>query len=282
MYCNCSQRKKKLMKILYEYAPIYLIHAEHDAREGYSNLQNYPITWYRKKLLSDLANDAKHLAPNASGLIDGIGQLFRSGSNTSNSSSKRQQQNKHDGTSIPMAHVGVLATITVVDTDDHGPVIQIRALDNDNPSNQAAQKAIREYMTNGKPWWEDPCIKDQPPSKVIPLYMVDKVASSGWSFSSDPTSGGVKLYAAPESKGFLSSAGPELLRFDTLGGGGSTLSDALWSSNKPNEPNKYADKVIVQLKSLIDWNRRRMAKEIKKGRVSVAPKSTGNGYVSMT
>ena len=254
-------------------------YTEHDAREGYSNLQNYPITWYRKKLISDLANDAKQLAPNASQLIDGIGQLFRSGSTTSNNSSKRQQQNKHDGTSIPMTHVGVLATITVVDTDDHGPVIQIRTLDNDNPSNQPAQNAIREYMTNGKPWWEDPCIRDQPPSKVIPLYMVDKVASGGWSFSSDPTSGGVKLLAAPESKGFLSSAGPELLRFDTLGGGGSTLSDAIWSSSKPNEPNKYADKVIVQLKSLVDWNRRRMAKDIKRGRVGVAPKSTGTGYV---
>ena len=76
-----------------------------------------------------------------------------------------------------------------------------------------------------------------PPSKVIPLYMIDKVAS-GFSLIGDSTAGGVKLYGTPTSKGFLSgSAAPELLRFDTLGGGGNSWSDdAPWLSGKPNEP----------------------------------------------
>ena len=203
---------------------------EYDARIGYSNLQNYPITWYKKELLSDFANDdAKGIAPS---LIDGIGQLFKSGgaaSTISNDSSKR----------ITMSYIGVMATLTIVDTDNHGPVLQIRSLDGgwNDPTNEAAQNAVKEYITNGKPWWEDECVRDKPPSKVIPLYMIDKVAS-GFSLIGDSTAGGVKLYGTPTSKGFLSgSAAPELLRFDTLGGGGNSWSDdAPWSSSKPNEP----------------------------------------------
>jgi len=147
---------------------------EYDARIGYSNLQNYPVTWYRKQVCSDFTNDAKGIAPS---LIDGIGQLFKSGgaSNYSSKSSSKQQQ--HDGTSITMSFVGVMATLTIVDTDNHGPVLQIRSLDGWNdPTNEAAQNAVKEYITNGKPWWEDECVRDKPPSKVIPLYMIDKVA----------------------------------------------------------------------------------------------------------
>mmetsp|Transcript_23014 Transcript_23014/g.55458 ORF Transcript_23014/g.55458 Transcript_23014/m.55458 type:complete len:321 (-) Transcript_23014:184-1146(-) len=247
---------------------------EHDARVGVNNLQNYPITWYRKKLISDMANDVKGHVPNASHLIDGIGQLF------GGSSTKGNNGKKHSGKSIPMGHVGVPSTMTIVDTDDHGPIIQIRTLDGWNdPSNPAAQRAVSEYMTSGKPWWENPEMRDKAPSKVIPLYMVDKVVS-GWSLTSDATAGGVKLHAVPPSKGFLSGSGPELLRFDTLGGGGNTFSDSL-GTFKPEEPNKYSDKVIVQLKSLVDWNRRRMAKGIKRGMIEVAPKATSPGYVAM-
>ena len=47
-----------------------------------------------------------------------------------------------------------------------------------DPTNLAAQNAVKEYITNGKPWWEDECVRDKPPSKVLPLYMVDKVASA--------------------------------------------------------------------------------------------------------
>jgi len=236
---------------------------EHDARIGVTHLQNYPITWYRKKLLEDVAKDVKGVVPSAAGgLLDGLGQMF--GSNGK----------KHH---IPMTYVGVPATLSIVDTDDHGPVIAIRTLEMNDPSNSAAKDAINNYLTTGKPWWEDPIIKDKAPSKVIPFYMVDKVAS-GWSMTNDSTAGGVKLYSTASSKGFLSGLGPELLRFDTLGGGGNTLRD----SPKPDEPNKYSDKIIVQLKSLVDWNRRRMARGIKHGTMGVAPKSTSPGYVAMT
>ena len=74
-----------------------------------------PITWYRKKLLSDYS----YLAPSAGGLIDGIGQLF---SDCSKKSSNKQQQPQQNGTSIPMTYVGVMATLTIVDTNNHGPV----------------------------------------------------------------------------------------------------------------------------------------------------------------
>ena len=267
---------------------------EHDARDGYSNLQNYPITWYRKKLLSDVANDVKGIAPTrASGLINGIGQLFSgsgvggdtTASHTSSGSSTNKQHTKqqNDSHSIPMTYVGVMATISIIDTDDHGPIIQIRSLDGWNdPTNIAAQKAVNDYLTSGVPWWDNETFRDTPPTKIIPLYMVDKIAS-GWSITNDGTAGGVKLYGAPQSKGlFSSNTGPELLRFDTLGGGGSTISDALYSSGKPTEPNKYSDKIILQLRSLIDWNRGRMARDIKRGKVGVAPKSNSPGYVTMS
>ena len=86
--------------------------------------------------------------------------------------------------------------------------------------------------------------------------------------------------------GLLSGFGPELLRFDTLGGGGNeTFGDVMQGATRRadnNEPYKHSDKVIVQLKSLIDWNRRRMARDIKHGNVTVAPKAVGPGYVAMT
>jgi len=44
-------------------------------------------------------------------------------------------------------------------------------------SNKQQQPQLKEYITNGKPWWEDECVRDKPPSKVLPLYMIDKVAS---------------------------------------------------------------------------------------------------------
>jgi len=216
---------------------------EYDARIGCKLLQNYPITWYCKKLLSDFDNDApKGIAPS---LIDGIGQLFKSGGATSTIS------NDNSSKRITMSYIGVMATLTIVDTDNHGPVLQIRSLDgwNDPRTNEAAQNAVKEYITNGKPWWEDGCIRDKPPSKVIPLYMIDKVAS-GFSLIGDSTAGGVKLYGTPTSKGFLSgSTAPELLRFDTLGGGGNSWSDdAPWSSDKPNEPVSFSCAVCAQQK----------------------------------
>ena len=216
-----------------------------------------------------LSATVKGSVPSSGGIVNEINKML------GNSGKKKE---------ISMAHVGVPATLSIVDTDDHGPVIQIRTLEVNDPNDSAAKNVMTNYITSGKPWWEDPIIKDKAPSKVIPIYMVDKV-TSGWSITNDQTAGGVRLLAAPPSKGFLGLGtggfGPELLRFDTLGGGGNTMSDTFGHGKFQDEPNRYSDRVIVQLKSLVDWNRRRMAKDIKHGRVGVVPKANSPGYVAM-
>lgn len=288
--------------------PFIITEEEHDARIGVSNLHNYPITWYRKKKVRDAAYDVLNvLPPNnaARGVMDGvIGQLFGSGNGGGGGGAIAAADNGRGkgrgvgGASIPMTYIGIPSTLTIIDTDTHGPTIQIRSLDGwDDPNNVDAQDAVREFMTHGKPWWENESLYKKPPTKIIPLYMVDKVTSSGWNFSNDGSIGGVRLYAAPTARSSSSSSesnfggigdflngglfGHELLRFDTLGGGGETLHDSL-SAGTQSEPNKYSDKVIVQLKSLIDWNRRRVAKDIKSGRVAVAPKGNDSsaGYIA--
>jgi hypothetical protein len=283
--------------------PFLISEEEHDARIGVINLHNYPIIWYRKKLIRDVA-----VAHDVLKTIDGmIGQFFGNGGNNGgggggggsgksgdNGANTSAVASAVDATSIPMSYIGVPSTITIVDTDTHGPVIQIRSLDgfgdddpNNNHNNAKTTAAVKEYMTNGTPWWNDDSLCNKAPDRIIPLYMVDKVASSGWNFSADGSKGGVRLYAAPTSEGgiggFINTAaigggfGNELLRFDTLGGGGETVNDSLSTAAVTAEPNKYADKVIVQLKSLIDWNRRRMASDIQSGRMGVAPKGGGGG-----
>ncbi|KAL9182162.1 hypothetical protein ACHAXT_012814 [Thalassiosira profunda] len=238
---------------------------DHDARDCVNTLQNYPITWYRKKRVEDVTNDVRGAVPSSGGIMKGLGAML-------GGTGKAE---------IPMAYVGVPATLTVVDTEEHGPLIEVRALETNDPDDAEARDVLHKFVTEGKPWWEDPIIKDSAPSKVIPVYIIDQVAA-GWSLTGDATAGGVKLHAAPKEKGFLhSGTGPELLRFDTLGGGGSLLGKA-FGPVKTDEPNKHSDKIIVQLRSLIDWNRTRMAKEIQKGNVAVAPKSSSPGYVAMS
>ena len=97
---------------------------------------------------------------------------------------------------------------------------------------------------------------------MIPLDMVDSV-NAGWSFVNDPTAGGVKLFGASSNGGFFGGgSGHELLRFDTLGGGGNVF--------QPNKvgarPNQYSDEVIAQLRALVEWNRKRMAASGEKTR----------------
>ena len=87
------------------------------------------------------------------------------------------------------------ATFSVVDTESHGPIIQIRTLEVNDANDVAAKHAINDYITSGKPWWEDLTFRRKEPSRVVPLYMLDKVAS-GWSLTSDAADG-VRLYAAP-------------------------------------------------------------------------------------
>jgi hypothetical protein len=68
--------------------------------------------------------------------------------------------------------------------------------------------------------------------------------------------------------GGIAGTGRELLRFDPRG---------------DFESNEDVDDVIVQLRSLVDWNRRRMARDIEEGRAIAVPKSPASpGYVAMS
>ena len=200
---------------------------EKDARHGVQYLYHYPITWYRKKLVEDLANDADAVLPGAGGLVSELGQMLGA----------------RGKKSVPLACQPVPATLTVTDSDAHGPTLEIRALETTAPSG-GASAAVGAHLAGGTPWWEDPALRDQPPAKTVPLYLVDKVAAPSWSVTGD-SEGGVRIYAAPpraKAGGLLrgaASSGAELLRFDTLGGGG--------NSSMLAKPNKHSDKVILQL-----------------------------------
>ncbi len=113
----------------------------------------------------------------------------------------------------------------------------------------------------GRPWWEG--MRDGPPSVVLLLYMVDKVASSRMG------EGAVQLHATPpqsRTKGFMGgmmiggSTGRELLRFNPLS---TTRHGNVLGLNKD------IDGMIVWLRLLMDWNWRRLVREIKEGRAVV-------------
>jgi hypothetical protein len=264
---------------------------ERDARAGYSELQDRPIAWYRKKRAGPPAaaldgiggGDVRRVASSGRDLLAELGLMFGVGGGGGGGG-------RTDTTATPspepsMTYVGVLATMSVVDTDAHGPVIQIRALDDGSSSSSASEASVREYVATGRPWWED--LRDRPPSAVVPLYLVDSV-TSGWNLTGGGgwnTGGVVRLYASPSplppssGSGFLgdmmtamtggiAGTGRELLRFDPRG---------------DFESNEDVDDVIVQLRSLVDWNRRRMARDIEEGRAIAVPKSPASpGYVAMS
>jgi hypothetical protein len=225
---------------------------EHDARTGIHNLQSYPITWYRKKLLRDVAKnvarDVKKTNRQAGNFIDGIV------ANVDKLLGASMRGANDDGGSIPMTYVGVPATLTVIDTEEHGPILRVQAVED------AGDGDRREQSLDGKLDHELPC-------KIIPLSAIDTICT-GWSLINDSTAGGIKLFGFPQSNSMFGGSGEELLRFDTLGGGGNVMSDTLFPV-KAEEPNKYSDKVICQLRSLVDWNRRRIADDVKRGRVRV-------------
>ena len=157
-------------------------------------------------------------------------------------------KSKEDGQSIPLVYVGVSATISIIDTPDHGPAIKIQATEMDNHSTAVIGGALGERPGASKN-------QSTLPFKIIPLSMVETV-SAGWSLINDPTAGGVKIFgSAPSNGGFLGGSGDELLRFDTLGGGGNAF--------QPNRvgvtPNQFSDDVIAGLRSLVEWNRQRIA-----------------------
>lgn len=251
---------------------------DYDARIGAQHLQDYPIVWYRKKLIKDVAKDVSgpvsNVSKEAGGLIDGIVNRFMG------------------NRSVPMTHVGVPSLLSIVDTQEHGPVIEIRANEESSNCNHEEEwtksmminntTIIIQHKEPEKPWWEDLAIKPSPPNVIIPLYLIDRIGCGYYSML-DPTAGGVKLYAAPQaSSGLFGRSGSELLRFDTLGGGGNVLSDSFFPVTH-EEPNKYSNKVIAQLKSLIVWNRRRVARDIKEGWVACAPKGNNlPGFVTVT
>jgi hypothetical protein len=122
-------------------------------------------------------------------------------------------------------------------------------------------------------------MRDGPPSTVVPLYMVDKVASSRMG------EGAVRLHAAPlqsRAGGFMGgmmtggSTGQELLQFNPL-------SMTCHSNNLGL--NEDVDGVIVWLRLLVDWNRRRLVREIEERRAVVVPRklsASPPGYVTMS
>jgi hypothetical protein len=110
-------------------------------------------------------------------------------------------------------------------------------------------------------------MRDRPPSAVMPLYMVDKVALSRTG------EGAMWLHAVPlqsRAGGFMGrmmtgcSPRQELLRFNPL----------LTTHHSNNLGlNKDANGVIVWSRLLVDWNRRRLVREIKKGRAIIVPRN---------
>lgn len=235
--------------------PLFETEEDQDARVGVQLLNNYPITWYRKQQQEtvdasegDGDGDEKP-SDEAGGFIDGLVSSLLGNDTKSKSKSKSS-----------VKYYGVPATLSIIDTDQCGPLIKVKAASVDKD----------EDKDKDKEWWDDETKK--PPSISIPLHLVDTV-SAGWSLIGDSTQGGIKLFARKEqSKGlFGSGTGEELLRFDTHGGGGDDWSETVIPV-KSTEANEHADRIIARLRALIEWNRRRMAADVQQGKV-VSPSS---------
>eukprot|EP00804_Cyclotella_cryptica_P017940 CCRYP_001297-RA/>CCRYP_001297-RA protein AED:0.06 eAED:0.06 QI:0/0/0/0.5/1/1/2/0/230 len=181
---------------------------EHDARTCIRNLQSYPITWYRKKLLrdvaKDVAKDVKKANRQAGNFIDGIV------ANVDKLLGGSKRGANDEAGSIPITYVGVPATLSVIDTEEHGPILRVQAVEDDSDGVHR-----REQHSGGK-------VDNELPSKVIPLSAIDTICT-GWSLINDPTAGGIKLFGFPPSNSMFGGSGEELLRFDTLGGGGNVM-----------------------------------------------------------
>ncbi len=230
--------------------PLFETEEDNEARVGVQLLNNYPITWYRKHqqviVNESEKDDSGNETPSVEaggfidGLVSGVDKLL---GNDTKSKSKPS-----------VKYYGVPATLSIVDTDQCGPLIKVIA---ENVG-----------LDRDKEWWDDETKK--PPSISIPLHLVDTV-SAGWSLIGDNTQGGIKLFTRKEqSKGlFGSGTGEELLRFDTHGGSGDDWAESMIPV-KSTEANEHADRIIARLRALIDWNRRRMAADVEQGKI-VAP-----------
>lgn len=236
--------------------PLFENEEDTEARVGVQLLDNYPITWYRKQqqVVDASKGDGGDEKPSdeaggfLDGLVSGVDKLL---GNDTKSKSKSKSSVKY---------YGVPATLSMIDTDQCGPLIKV----------EATSVCKGKDEDKNKKWWHDDTKK--PPSISIPLHLVDTV-SSGWSLIGDSTEGGIKLFARKEqSKGlFGSGTGEELLRFDTHGGGGDDWSETVIPV-KSTEANEHADRIIARLRALIEWNRRRMAADVQQGKL-VSPSS---------
>lgn len=178
-----------------------------------------------------------------------------------------------DQASVPLTIMGVNAELSVVDTEEYGPALLVQQLPDDDDSscdNDANRQTQQQSHDSGRDK------QSELPSKLIPLSKITTI-SPGYSLFNDPTAGGIKLYGRATS---MLSSGEELLRFDTLGGEGGSILDGVKDTLFPGKtkPNEHVDAIIEQLNSLVDWNRRRIAQDVKKGRVGVV--ETKNGVVT--
>jgi hypothetical protein len=119
---------------------------------SYDNFQNRPIGWYRKKRISAATTTSssplslsksrdviategdwyEEATQDVSGwFMEDIGSLF--GNTPPSSSSKKEKTTKATTEEMSeMKYVAVLATMTIKNTIDNGPVIEIRTLDDDD------------------------------------------------------------------------------------------------------------------------------------------------------
>ncbi|KAL3773349.1 hypothetical protein ACHAWO_010998 [Cyclotella atomus] len=255
--------------------PFIFTEEENDARTCINNLQRYPITWYRQTSLGEAASGLTKEAVNgaecvgidraasqravtgASSFIDGmLGHVDKLlGTSTKNV----------DQANVPLTIVGVKAELSIVDTEEYGPAVLVQQLCDNDSNRQTQQQSLHD---NGRDKQQNDL-----PSKLIPLSKIATI-SPGYSLFNDPTAGGIKLYGRATS---ILSSGEELLRFDTLGGEGGNILDGVKDSLFPvkTKPNEYVDAIIEQLNNLVKWNRRRIAQDVKKGRVGVVESKNG-------
>lgn len=242
---------------------------DREARVGAQLLNNYPITWYRevpKQVVDDDVDNSQDKTNKSDNHAESGGGGFIDGLVTSVDKIFFGTKDKRKA-----SYYGIAATLSIIDTEQCGPVILVKATDIDIDKREPATSSSSS-ATDGnknKDWWEEQSEETSsgggPPSISIPLYLVDTV-SAGWSLVGDNTQGGVKLFARKDSS--LGRGAEELLRFDALGGGGDDWSETVFPK-KCAEPNEHADRIIARIRALIDWNRKRLADDVREGKVNV-------------
>jgi hypothetical protein len=242
--------------------------------------------------------------------MEDLGSLF---GNTPPSSSSKEKTTKATTEEMSeMKYVAVLATMTIKNTVDNGPVIEIRTLDDDDNANStiaSSYTALQEYILTGKPWWEG--IKNKPPTTVVPLYVIDTVTTTSNQWGNNE-GGKIVIHAAPTTSSSSTTSSTnkedgiidilnnmmigisgsksnrrELLRFDPLPQ--LPLSSSQTNNNITTSPNgnnddddDSIDTIVEQLQSLVITNRQIMAQDIINGKIIVAPKSSTPGYIAST